>query len=127
MTRVLVVDDSATMRRIVRSNLNALGFDSVLEADSGEAALAQIRADAADVVIADWAMPGMTGVELVRAIRSHGSSAGLPVMMVTGMVQEEDIQEAVDAGVDGYVIKPFDLETFGTRLGQVLARRPARA
>jgi two-component system, chemotaxis family, chemotaxis protein CheY len=125
--RVLVVDDSATMRRIVRAHLRALGFETVIEADSGTAALTHVRGGAVDLVIADWAMPGMTGVDLARAIRSNPASAQLPILMVTGMGQEDDIQEAAEAGVDGYVVKPFDLETLRSRLRQVLAHRTAPA
>jgi two-component system chemotaxis response regulator CheY len=121
--RILVVDDSPTMRRIVRIHLRALGLDAVVEADSGEAALARIRAGEADAVVADWAMPGMTGVELVRAIRGHAGTRDIPVLMVTGMGQQEDIEEAADAGVDGYVVKPFDVDTLRTRLQQALAHR----
>jgi two-component system chemotaxis response regulator CheY len=120
---VLVVDDSATMRRIIASYVKTLGLGAPLEADRGDAALSTIRAGGVDLVIADCAMPGLSGVELVRALRSDKATAGIPVLMVTGLGQEEDIQAAADAGVDGYVIKPFDLPTFRERLQDVLAAR----
>ena len=121
--RVLVVDDSATMRRIIASHLKSLGLGEPLEAERGDAALGAIRAGGVDLVIADCAMPGLSGVELVRALRSDTATAAIPVLMVTGLGQEEDIQAAADAGVDGYVIKPFDLPTFRERLEHVLGAR----
>ena len=120
---VLVVDDSATMRRIIASHVKTLGLGTAIEADRGDAALAAIRAGGVDLVIADYSMPGLTGVELVRALRSEKATAGIPVLMVTGLGQEDDIQAAAEAGVDGYVIKPFDLPTFRERLQHVIAAR----
>ena len=120
---VLVVDDSATMRRIIASHVKTLGLGTAIEADRGDAALSAIRAGGVDLVIADCAMPGLTGVELVRALRSEKATAGIPVLMVTGLGQEDDIQAAAEAGVDGYVIKPFDLPTFRERLQHVIAAR----
>lgn len=120
---VLVVDDSATMRRIIASHVKTLGLGVPIEADRGDAALRTIQAGGVDLVIADCAMPGLSGVELVRALRGQKATATIPVLMVTGLGQEEDIQAAADAGVDGYVVKPFDLETFRERLEQVLAAR----
>lgn len=120
---VLVVDDSATMRRIIASHVKNLGLGAPLEVDRGDAALSTVRAGGVDLVIADCAMPGLSGVELVRALRSDETTASIPVLMVTGLGQEEDIQAAADAGVDGYVVKPFDLATFRERLEHVLAAR----
>jgi two-component system chemotaxis response regulator CheY len=117
---VLVVDDSATMRRIICNHLRSLGHSAVVEAAGGEAALARVRAGGIELVIADWAMPGMSGLDLVRAMRAERASAAIPVLMITGMGQEEDILSAADAGVDGYIVKPFDLETLQARLQQVL-------
>jgi two-component system chemotaxis response regulator CheY len=119
---VLVVDDSATMRRIIRNHLRALGLTSVIEIAGADEALTRVRAGGIKLVIADWAMPGMSGVDLVRAMRAEPASAEIPVLMITGMGQEEDIQAAADAGVDGYIVKPFDLETLQARLQQVLTR-----
>ena len=127
MTRFLVVDDSATMRRIIKNNLKTIGFDSVVEADGGQAALVKIAAGDIDFVISDWAMPEMTGLDLLRAIRSNPAHAKLPVLMVTGIGQQEDIQLAVDAGVSGYVIKPFDPTTLAEKLHQILGQPAERS
>ena len=126
MTRFLVVDDSATMRRIIKNNLKTIGFDAVVEADGGQAALAKIAAGDVDFVISDWAMPEMTGLDLLRAIRSNPAHAKLPVLMVTGIGQQEDIQLAVEAGVSGYVIKPFDPNTLAEKLHQILGQPAER-
>ncbi|HBH04927.1 MAG: hypothetical protein A2W08_00395 [Candidatus Rokubacteria bacterium RBG_16_73_20] len=119
---VLVVDDSATMRRIIRNHLRALGLTSVIEVAGADEALTRVRAGGVELVIADWAMPGMSGVDLVRAMRAEPASAAVPVLMITGMGQEEDIRAAADAGVDGYIVKPFDLPTLQARLQQMLSR-----
>jgi two-component system, chemotaxis family, chemotaxis protein CheY len=120
MTRFLVVDDSATMRRIIKNNLKTIGFESVVEAEGAQAALAKIATGGVDFVISDWAMPEMTGLDLLRAIRANPAHAKLPVLMVTGNGQEEDIVQAVEAGVNGYVIKPFDPNTLAEKLQQIL-------
>ena len=126
MTRFLVVDDSATMRRIIKNNLKTIGFESVVEADGGQAALAKIAAGDVDFVISDWAMPEMTGLDLLRAIRGNPVHAKLPVLMVTGIGQQEDIVQAVEAGVSGYVIKPFDPNTLAEKLHQILGQPAER-
>ena len=118
--RILIAEDSVTMRRIIRNNLKAMGYEAVLEADNGEAALAKIASERVEFVIVDWAMPVMNGLELVRAIRSSEKHAHLPVLMITAVGQEEDIVEAIRAGVSGYVIKPFAPDTLKTRIQQIL-------
>jgi two-component system chemotaxis response regulator CheY len=126
MTRFLVVDDSATMRRIIKNNLKTIGFESVVEAEGAQAALAKIATGGIDFVISDWAMPEMTGLDLLRAIRANPDHARLPVLMVTGISQQEDIVEAVEAGVSGYVIKPFDPTTLAEKLQQILSQPAER-
>jgi two-component system, chemotaxis family, chemotaxis protein CheY len=120
MTRILVVDDSGTMRRIIRSALNSLGFTAVEEATSGADALAKIGAGGVDLVISDWAMPQMSGLDLLRTIRADAAHARLPVLMVTGIGEESDIAEAVATGVNGYLIKPFKPETLAEKIQQIL-------
>ena len=126
MTRFLVVDDSATMRRIIKNNLKTIGFESVVEAEGAQAALAKIATGGIDFVISDWAMPEMTGLDLLRAIRANPAHAKLPVLMVTGIGQQEDILQAVEAGVNGYVIKPFDPTTLAEKLQQILSQPAER-
>jgi two-component system chemotaxis response regulator CheY len=118
--RFLVVDDSATMRRIIRNNLHALGYEAVAEAEDGQAALAKLATDGADFVIADWAMPVMNGLELVRAIRSDAKHAGLPVLMITAVDQEAEIVQAIRASVSGYIVKPFEPGTLKAKIEQIL-------
>jgi len=108
------------MRRIIRSALTTLGFTAVEEAASGAEALAKLGASAADLVISDWAMPEMSGLELLRAIRADAAHARLPVLMVTGIGEESDIVEAIEAGVDGYLIKPFQPQTLAEKIQQIL-------
>jgi two-component system, chemotaxis family, chemotaxis protein CheY len=120
LMRILIVDDSATMRRIIRNNVKAMGYEAVVEADNGESALARLKAEPVDFVIADWAMPVMNGLELVRAIRSSPTHARLPVLMITAAGQEEDILEAIQAEVSGYIVKPFEPDTLKTKINQIL-------
>src|SRR3990172_7856392 len=120
--RFLVVDDSATMRRILRNNLKALGYEAVEEAENGQAALAKLAAGGVDFVIADWAMPVMNGLELVRAIRGDARQAGLPVLMVTAVDQEAEIIAAIQAQVSGYIVKPFDPGTLKAKIEQIVSR-----
>jgi two-component system, chemotaxis family, chemotaxis protein CheY len=118
--RLLVVDDSSTMRRIIRNSLKAGGFDDVVEAENGEGALARLQAEKVDVVITDWNMPVMTGIELVTAMRGHPTLKGTPVLMVTTMAEKENILQAMQAGVTNYVVKPFDAATLKKKIDQIL-------
>lgn len=120
MTRILIVDDSSTMRRVIRSALNSLGFNAVEEAPTGAAALEQIRAGGFDLLISDWAMPKMSGLELLRAVRADAAQGKLPVLMITGIGEEGDIVDAIAAGVDGYLIKPFKPEDLAEKIQQIL-------
>jgi len=120
MTRILVVDDSKTMRRIILSTLNTLGFAAVDEVATGADALAKIGAGGFDLVISDWSMPQMSGLDLLRAIRADAAHARLPVLMVTGIGDESDIVAAIAAGADGYLIKPFQPEILAEKIQQIL-------
>ena len=118
--RVLVVDDSSTMRRIIRNNLKAGGYDDVLEAENGESALMRLTTDPADVIVTDWNMPGMNGIEFVTKLRTLAAYAKTPVLMVTTMAEKENILEAMKAGVTNYVVKPFDAGTLKKKIEQIL-------
>ena len=120
MTRILIVDDSGTMRRVIRSALNSLGFTAVEEVPTGAAALEQIRTGEFDLLISDWAMPHMSGLELLRAVRADAAHGKLPVLMVTGIGEEGDIIDAIAAGVDGYLIKPFNPEDLAEKIQHIL-------
>src|SRR5438309_8676671 len=125
MTRILVVDDSPTMRRIIATNLKSAGFDGIDEAEDGRVALIKMLRSTVDLLIVDWAMPEMTGLELLRALRSAPSLRDLPVLMITGVGAEEDIREALEAGVNDYIIKPFDADPLAEKVNDLVAPRPA--
>jgi two-component system chemotaxis response regulator CheY len=118
--RILIVDDSATMRRIIRNNLKAMGYEAVVEAENGHLALAKIASDGVDFVIVDWAMPVMDGLELVRAIRSNPRHGKLPVLMITAVDQEAEIVQAIQANINGYIVKPFEPDTLKKKVEQIL-------
>lgn len=125
--RILIVDDFSTMRRIVKNLLNDLGFTNTAEADDGTTALVELQKAKFDLVITDWNMPGMPGIDLLRAIRADASMASLPVLMVTAEAKREQIIEAAQAGVNGYIIKPFTAQTLEEKLGKVFERLGASA
>lgn len=120
--RILIVDDFSTMRRIVKNLLADLGFNNTVEAEDGNSALAVLRQDAVELVITDWNMPGMTGIELLRAIRADAKFRTLPVLMVTAEAKREQIIEAAQTGVNGYIIKPFTAQTLEEKLGKIFER-----
>ena len=121
--RILIVDDFSTMRRIVKNLLNDLGFHNTSEADDGHSALAELRKAPFDLVITDWNMPGMPGLDLLKAVRSDDKLAKLPVLMLTAEAKREQIVEAAQAGVNGYVIKPFTAATLKEKIDKILESR----
>jgi two-component system, chemotaxis family, chemotaxis protein CheY len=125
--KILVVDDFSTMRRIVKNLLNDLGYSNIVEADDGNTALPLLKAGGIDFVVTDWNMPGMTGIDLLRAIRAEPSLKALPVLMVTAEAQREQILEAAQAGVNGYIIKPFTAQTLQEKLEKIFERLRAAA
>ncbi len=118
--RFLVVDDFSTMRRIIKNLLHDLGYPHVAEADDGTTALPMLQTGGFDCLITDWNMPGMPGLELIKAVRADTRLAKMPVLMLTAEAKREQIVEAVHAGVNGYVIKPFTAETLKEKLEKIL-------
>ena len=118
--RFLVVDDFSTMRRIIKNLLHDLGYQHVVEADDGKTALPLLQNGDFDFLITDWNMPGMPGLELLKAVRADAKLAKLPVLMLTAEAKREQIIEAAQAGVNGYVIKPFTAETLKEKLDKIL-------
>jgi two-component system chemotaxis response regulator CheY len=116
---ILVVDDASTMRRIVRGLLRELSLKNIREAENGSDALEELRRKKADLVISDWNMPQMTGIELLRAMRSDIGLKDVPVLMVTAEAKKENIMEAVQAGVSNYIVKPFSAETLQEKLNKI--------
>ncbi|OGH01648.1 MAG: histidine kinase [Candidatus Lambdaproteobacteria bacterium RIFOXYD1_FULL_56_27] len=117
--RILVVDDFSTMRRIVKNILRQLGFNNVIEADDGTTALSKLQSEKVDFVITDWNMPKMSGLELLKAIRSSDSLKDIPVLMVTAEALQENIIAAIKAGVSNYVVKPFDAATISEKIEKI--------
>jgi two-component system chemotaxis response regulator CheY len=123
--RFLVVDDFSTMRRIVKNLLQELGYQNVQEADDGQTALPMLKTGNFDFVITDWNMPQMPGLDLLKAVRADDKLKHLPVLMVTAEAKREQIVEAAQAGVSGYVIKPFTAQTLSEKLNKILQAKAA--
>lgn len=119
---ILVVDDFSSMRRIVKNLLVELGFNNISEADDGKTALPKLEHGEFDFLVTDWNMPGMPGIDLLKAVRASSKLAALPVLMVTAESKREQIMEAAEAGVNGYVIKPFTADTLKEKIEKVFAR-----
>ncbi len=119
--RILVVDDSSTMRRIIINTLNKLGHTEVVEASNGREGLERLAAAAVDIVITDWNMPEMSGLEFTRAIRDHDKFEATPILMVTTNAAKDDIIEALRAGVTNYVVKPFTPDVIREKIEAVFA------
>jgi len=117
--KILVVDDFSTMRRIVKNILRQLNFNNIIEADDGSTALDVLQKEKIDMVVSDWNMPKMTGLELLKAIRSDDALKDIPFLMVTAEAQQENIIEAVKSGVSNYIVKPFTAETLGQKITQI--------
>ncbi|MFT6328702.1 MAG: two-component system chemotaxis response regulator CheY [Bermanella sp.] len=120
--KILVVDDFSTMRRIIKNLLKDLGFTSIQEADDGNTALPMLLQGDFDFVVTDWNMPGMQGIDLLRAIRANDNLKHLPVLMVTAEAKKEQIVAAAQAGVNGYVVKPFTAATLQEKLEKIFQR-----
>jgi len=125
--KILIVDDFSTMRRIIRNLLRDLGFNNTLEADDGSTALPILQAGGIDFVVTDWNMPGMQGIDLLKAMRADAGLAKIPVLMVTAEQKREQIVEAAQAGVNGYIVKPFTAVTLKEKLDKIFERIEAGA
>ena len=123
--KFLVVDDYSTMRRIVKNLLHDLGYANVTEADDGKTALPLLQNGAFDFLITDWNMPGMPGLDLLKAVRANDKLKKLPVLMLTAEAKREQIVEAAQAGVSGYVIKPFTAVTLKEKIDKILGAQAA--
>jgi len=120
--KILVVDDFSTMRRIIKNLLRDLGFTNVSEADDGSTALPMLQNGDFDFVVTDWNMPGMQGIDLLREIRKDDNLKHMPVMMVTAEAKKEQIVAAAQAGVNGYIVKPFTAATLKGKLEKIFER-----
>ncbi|WP_024527745.1 chemotaxis response regulator CheY [Serratia fonticola] len=120
--RFLVIDDFATMRRIVRNLLKDLDFNNVEEAEDGMDALEKLRASPFDFVISDWNMPNLDGLQLLNEIRKDPNLSSIPVLMVTAEAKKENIIAAAQAGANGYVVKPFTAATLEEKLNKIFEK-----
>jgi len=120
--KILVVDDFSTMRRIIKNLLRDLGLTNTQEADDGATALPMLKDGDFDFVVTDWNMPGMQGIDLLKHIRADDKLKHLPVLMVTAEAKREQIIAAAQAGVNGYIVKPFTAGTLKEKLDKIFQR-----
>ena len=120
--KILIVDDFSTMRRIIKNLLRDLGFNNTAEADDGSTGLTMLQNGQFDFLITDWNMPKMPGIALLKAVRADPALAKMPVLMVTAEAKREQIMEAAQAGVNGYIVKPFTADTLKEKLDKIFER-----
>lgn len=120
--KVLVVDDFATMRKIIKNVLKQINIEDVLEAESGKHALSVLKNDTVDLIISDWIMPEMTGIEFLKACKGDDAYKGIPFIMVTAEAQKDNIMEAIKSGVDNYIVKPFTPDKLKDAIDKARAR-----
>ena len=120
--KILIVDDFSTMRRIIKNLLRDLGFTNTHEADDGVTALPMLRGGDFAFLVTDWNMPGMTGINLLKEVRADPKLVSLPVLMVTAEAKRDQIIEAAQAGVNGYVVKPFTAQVLKEKIDKIFER-----
>lgn len=119
--KILLVDDSSTMRRIQKNTLGSLGYTDVVEAEDGADALEKLRENAdVALVLMDWNMPNMTGIESLKAIKSNPATKAIPVMMVTSEAEKSKIVEAIQNGASNYLVKPFEAEALKEKISGII-------
>lgn len=120
--KILIVDDFSTMRRIIKNLLRDLGFSNTSEADDGVTALPMLQNGNFDFLVTDWNMPGMTGIDLLKAVRADDRLKDMPILMVTAEAKRDQIVEAAQAGVNGYVVKPFTAAVLKEKIEKIFER-----
>jgi len=123
--KVLVVDDFPTMRRIVKNLLKQLGFENIDEAEDGAQALGKLKAGGFGLVVSDWNMPVMEGIDLLKQVRADDSLKMIPFLMVTAEAEKDKVITAIKAGVDNYVVKPFTAEVLKEKLEKIADKKPS--
>ena len=121
--KILVVDDFSTMRRIVKNILKQIGYSDIEEAEDGNIALARLRQGGFGLVVSDWNMPNMTGLDLLKAIRADNVLNNMPVLMVTAEAKKENVVDAIQAGVNNYVVKPFTAVALKEKIEKIFENR----
>jgi two-component system chemotaxis response regulator CheY len=120
--KILIVDDFSTMRRIIKNLLRDLGFTNTVEADDGLTAWPILEQGGIDFLVTDWNMPGMQGIDLLKKVRADEKLGAMPVLMVTAETKREQIIEAAQAGVNGYIVKPFTASTLKEKIDKIFQR-----
>lgn len=120
--KILIVDDFSTMRRIVKNLLRDLGFTNTQEADDGTTALPMLQNGQFDFLVTDWNMPGMSGLDLLKKVRADERLKDMPVLMVTAEAKRDQIVAAAQAGVNGYVVKPFTAAVLKEKIEKIFER-----
>jgi two-component system chemotaxis response regulator CheY len=120
--KILIVDDFATMRRIMKNILKQIGFSNIIEADDGTTALEELKKNSVDLIISDWNMPKMTGLDLLKQVRGMDDLKEVPFLMVTAEAQKQNVIDAVQAGVTNYVVKPFTAEAISEKLEKIFGK-----
>lgn len=123
--KVLVVDDFPTMRRIVKNLLKQLGFENIDEAEDGAQALSKLKAGGYGLVVSDWNMPVMEGIDLLKHVREDEALKPIPFLMVTAEAEKDKVITAIKAGVDNYVVKPFTAEILKEKLEKIADKKPS--
>jgi two-component system, chemotaxis family, chemotaxis protein CheY len=118
--KILVVDDFATMRKVVRNLLKQGGYDDIVEAEDGVMALKALKSQKIDLVVSDWNMPNMSGLELLKAVRADAELAKTPFLMVTAEALQDNVVAAVKAGVNNYIVKPFTAEVLNEKIKKLV-------
>jgi two-component system, chemotaxis family, chemotaxis protein CheY len=120
--KILVVDDFATMRKVLRNLLKQIGYENIVEAEDGVAALKILKSQKIDCIVSDWNMPNMTGLELLKAVRADGELGATPFLMVTAEALQDNVVAAVRAGVSNYIVKPFTAETLNGKIQKIMEK-----
>jgi len=120
--KILVVDDFATMRKVLRNLLKQAGYENIIEAEDGVTALRTLKSQKIDFVISDWNMPNMTGIELLKAVRADSDLATMPFLMVTVEALQDNVIAAVKAGVNNYLVKPFTAEVLNEKITKIMEK-----
>jgi two-component system chemotaxis response regulator CheY len=120
--KILVVDDFATMRKVVKNLLKQAGFENVVEAEDGVVALRILKSQRIDFIVSDWNMPNMTGLELLKAVRADQELATTPFLMVTAEALQDNVIAAVKAGVSNYIVKPFTAEVLNEKITKIMEK-----
>ena len=117
--QILIVDDASSMRRLLKNILNQLGFNNIIEADDGTTAMVELSSEKIDLVVTDWNMPKMTGIELLKNIRADPNLKSIPVLMIIVEAFQGNIIVAVKAGVSDYIVKPFNAKTLEEKIERI--------